>query len=288
MKETREPDLVEKIAKSLPLDIRAEFLNEMRYLRSLPENDELLRVLHVMMFLSHMTEQIPVRILSEREKMESVCNAVIDTAKRLETNGSEYYKQLHSRLIRLPEDVAKGINPKAIVELISDNLKRQFDLSTIPMVAGELHANAEEIKTATKQYTRATTDLNSFWCSAADKAYEAIRNINRSVSEAANTAKEATAAFTITFRKTYRRMLSIICGSALLVGIMTGMLIVDHFRPYKKTIFEITPELDFVLEELRLQRKGELTPMPYQRIEPVPRVLTPIPEQDRKAAGKRK
>ena len=288
MKETREPDLVEKIAKSLPLDIRAEFLNEMRYLRSLPENDELLRVLHVMMFLSHMTEQIPVRILTEREKMESACNAVIATAKRLETNGSEYYKQLHSRLIRLPEDVAKGISPTAIVELINDNLKQQFDLSTIPTVAGELNTNAEEIKIATKQYARATAELSSSWHTSADKAHEAIRNINHSVSKAADTAEKATAAFTITFRKTYRRMLSIICVSALLIGTMTGMLIVDHFRPYKKTIFEITPELDFVLEELRLQREGKLTPMPYQRIEPAPREFTPIPEQDRKAAAKRK
>ena len=42
MKETREPDRIEKIAKSLPLDIRAEFLNEMRYLHLL-KNGPLIR-----------------------------------------------------------------------------------------------------------------------------------------------------------------------------------------------------------------------------------------------------
>ena len=129
MKErTKEPDLIEKIAYFLPIEVRADFLNEMRYLRSLPENDEILRIIHVMQYLMLLMEQIPVRILTEREKLEIICNEVTSTAKRLEKVGSEYYQQLHKRLIQLPDDIASGINPKAIVELINDNLKKQFSI----------------------------------------------------------------------------------------------------------------------------------------------------------------
>ena len=142
IEKTKEPDLIEKIAKGLPLDIRAEFLNELRYMRSLPESDEMLRILRVMMFLTHLTEQVPMRVLNEREKLEIICSGIINTAQRLEKTGNEYYQLLNKRLIQLPCDIAAGISPKAIVELINENLKQQFKASTIPTVAEKLATNA--------------------------------------------------------------------------------------------------------------------------------------------------
>ena len=45
-----ENDLIDRIAESLPADVRADYYREMRHCRSLPENDEMLRILRAMQF----------------------------------------------------------------------------------------------------------------------------------------------------------------------------------------------------------------------------------------------
>ena len=279
----KEPDLIEKIAYGLPLEVRAEFLNEMRYLRSLPESDELLRIIRVMQFLTLLTEQVPKRVLTEREKLETACREIINTANKLEKTGSEYYQQLNKRLIQLPVDIATGISPKAIVERINDDLKKQFDLSTIPIVAGELHSNAVTIRTAAKEYTQASKELCGSWKIVAAEANESIEKIRNTVLGAAKTSEQAAINFSNTFRKTYYLALRILIGISLIAGIMIGILIFDYFRPYKKTIFEITPDLDWLIEERRMERlekHGEFYPMPYQKVEPpILRELTPAPKK---------
>ena len=278
MEKTKEQDLIEKIAYSLPLNIRAEFLNEMRYMRSLPENDEMLRILRVMMFLAFLTEQVPGQILKEREKMESACHEVTTTAKRLETIGGEYYKQLKQRLVQLPADIATCISPKAMVMSINNNLKKQFDMSTIPIVARELAANAGVIKTATNEYTQSTKELCDAWQSASDNAREAIGKIRSAISSAVETSEEATKTFTRTFRKTYHWMIGIITAAVLLAGTMIGILILDYFRPSMKTVYEIPYELLLLIESR--QRGREQTPTPNQEAKPAPqRELMPIPEE---------
>jgi len=249
MEKPREPDLIEKIAKGLPLEIRAEFLNEMRYFRSLPESDELLRILRAMMFLTLLTEQVPMRILTEREKLEPILNAVIATANRLEATGSEYHKRLDKRLTQLPLDIANGVNPQAIVELINRNLKKQFSMTTIPSVARELAANAMRIETAASEYTRATAELCDSWLSTSSKAQEAVKEINNAVSKAAKTAERATEAFSHDFRKNYHRVLRTICIIAVLTGIMIGILIFDYLRPRTRTVYEIPEEMERIIQQ---------------------------------------
>ena len=47
----QEPDTLDRIANALPPEVRADYYREMRHLRSLPENDEMLRILRAMQFL---------------------------------------------------------------------------------------------------------------------------------------------------------------------------------------------------------------------------------------------
>jgi len=150
MEKTKEPDLIDRIADALPPEVRTAYYREMRHCKSLPESDEMLRILRAMMFLTLLTEQVPNRVLTEREKFEAASHEIVAIAKRLITVGSEYYQKLDKQLTRLPDEIATGVNPVAIVERINGSLKRQFDLSTIPVVAKELAANAGSIKTATK------------------------------------------------------------------------------------------------------------------------------------------
>ena len=41
-------DLIDRIAKALPAEVRADYYRELMHCRSLPENDEMLRILSVM------------------------------------------------------------------------------------------------------------------------------------------------------------------------------------------------------------------------------------------------
>ena len=57
-----EKDLIDRIADSLPADVRADYYREMRHCRSLPENDEMLRILRAMQFLTLLIHQAPARL----------------------------------------------------------------------------------------------------------------------------------------------------------------------------------------------------------------------------------
>jgi uncharacterized phage infection (PIP) family protein YhgE len=244
----QEKDLIDQIADALPPEVQALYYREMRHLRSLPENDEMLRILRAIMFLTLLTEQVPARVLTEREKLERACTEIIGTAKRLEATGSEYYQELRQRLIQLPGDIATGISPKAIVELITGDLKKQFSLTTIPTVAKELAANADNIKTATKEYTRASVELNGSWRSTADSAHEAINKIKTSVSEAAKASQKAAVDFSNIFKETYRKALWVLIAMGLATEIIICLAVLD-FLPRAKTVYEIPPEVQSCIEQ---------------------------------------
>ena len=186
-------------------------------------------------------------------------------------------------MTQLPADIAAGINPKAIVENINDSLKKQFDISTIPLVAQELAAGARTIKAATSEYTRSTIEMSDKWRSASAKAHEAIDNIRTTVSNAVETSEKATKSFTRTFNKTYRWVIGIIAAGVLLTGIMIGILIFDYFRPRTKNIYEIPYELILLLESRHREREQTLAPQqetkPQQEAKPVPK-----PKQEAKPA----
>jgi len=187
-----EKDLIDRIAEALPLEVRVEYYREMRYLHSLPESDEVLRIIRVMQFLTLLAERVPSQIAVEREHFVRINGEIIPTAKNLEKNMKEYYQLLQKQLTQLPTDIAEGISPKAIVERINDNLKKQFDLSTIPTIAKELATGAANIKTTAKEYTRASEELCGSWKSAANEAHRAIKEINAAITAAAVKAQRAT------------------------------------------------------------------------------------------------
>ena len=223
-------DLVHRIGNALPVELQAGYYSEMLYLENLQETEELLRIIRAMQYLTLLTEQVPNRILNEREHFDRICGEIIPTAKSLEKAIKEYYQLLYKQLIQLPAEIATGISSKAIVERISDNLKKQFELSTIPVVAKELADNAANIKVSAKEFTRASEELCGSWRSASDKAHQAIEKIDASVSKAAKTAEEAAEALSNSFNRSYYGILFMFGFSILLAGIFIGVLIPDHIR----------------------------------------------------------
>ena len=63
MTTTPEPDLIDRIGAALPKEVRADYYREVAHCRSLPENDEMLRILRVMLILTLLMETVPNRMV---------------------------------------------------------------------------------------------------------------------------------------------------------------------------------------------------------------------------------
>ena len=67
-----EPHVIDRIANALPTELRADYYREMRHLRCLSENDQMLHILRIMQFSVVLMVQIPERMATERERLEQI------------------------------------------------------------------------------------------------------------------------------------------------------------------------------------------------------------------------
>jgi hypothetical protein len=218
-----EPDLIDRIAKALPADVRADYYRELRHCRSLPDNDEMLRILRAMQFLTLLTEQVPDRIGVQREKLDSRLRETTDTIQRVQEAAGAYHRKLDERLTALPSAIAAGISPGAIVEKIHENLRQQFIQSAIPQTAEALAAVAREMTRVAAQFGQTAKQLGGSYRGAAEDARRAVSDIESAVSLAAERAKRAADSLSWTFSQAYRWSIYTLCTIALLLGIGIGM-----------------------------------------------------------------
>src|SRR6188768_2254184 len=125
----QEPDLIDRIAQALPEGVRSDYYREMAHCRTLPENDEMLRILRAMQFLTVLIEQTPGRVATEREQLAEAMAHAISTIQATHEAGLAYQKQLEVRLAKLPEEIAKGISAEAIAAKLNESLRQQFQLT---------------------------------------------------------------------------------------------------------------------------------------------------------------
>ena len=77
MTSAKNRDLIDLIGDCLTEDEKAAYFREMMYCRSLPENDEMLRILRAMQFLTLLMEQVPGRVVIESERLEQLFTAAL-------------------------------------------------------------------------------------------------------------------------------------------------------------------------------------------------------------------
>jgi hypothetical protein len=189
----QESDLIDRIANALPVEVRADYYREMRHCRSLPENDEMLRILRAMGFLVLLMVQAPERMATERLRLEEAMADALRTLQEICESNDAHRAQLDQRLVQLPADIAEGINPEAIAATINESLRQQFVQSTIP------------------------------YQGAAEGARKAIANLESTSSHAVSSTRRAANEFVSVFREEYRWSVYTLTGLALLVGIGVGM-----------------------------------------------------------------
>lgn len=217
-------DLTDRIAKSLPDDIRADYWRELMHCRSLPENDEMLRILRILQILTFLMEQVPNRVVIEREKLEQLFAEALKILRVTHSDSVKYQKDLDERLIALPGKIVNGIKPEVIASSVNESLRQQFQRSTIPDTARALGAVADRMKQVTAEFGSTASTLGDSYRGAAEEARRAVQDMNSTVSLAAKTARQAAEQLYVNFKRAYWWSLCGLTGVALLLGFLFGIL----------------------------------------------------------------
>lgn len=228
-------DLIDRIGDMLPKEVQAAYYREVNHCRSLPENDEMLRILRVMQFLTLLMEQVPERVVTEREKLDKLFSDKIARLEKSFQNSKASLDQLDQRLQRLPGFIAAGISPEKVVAEINKKLQEAFYQSTIPDTAFKLGKVADRIKEAGGQFAAAADDLDSSYRGAVKKAGEAIKNMDQAIAGAADSAGRAIKQLLTGFHAQYWWSVFVLTTVALVLGIFAGALFMHQLdQPVQK------------------------------------------------------
>ncbi len=219
-----EPDLIDRIANWFPADVRADYYREMRHCRSLPANDEMLRILRAMQFLTLLMVQVPERVGTEREKLEQLFADGLRTLQNTIESSKAYQEQLDQRLEQLPENIATRISPEAIAREINESLRQQFVKSTIPETGRALVVVATEMKNASREFGNTAADLGHRYSGAVAQAVRAIQEIERTSSHAVTTTSHAAKELLDLFHQEYRWAICVVSTLTLVLGFGFGLM----------------------------------------------------------------
>jgi len=200
----------ERIGESLPPDLRAAYYRELVHCRSLPENDEMLRIIRVLQILTFLIHQAPERIVTERERFERFLTPAVDALEKTGQSNREYQAQLDQRLAHLPQEIADLIQPKVIADALNESLHQQFVQSTIPETARLLEIVAKENKRVSAEFANAASLLENAYNGSARQAERTIANIEQAATR---------------LSKEYRWAVLSTCGLTAAASFVLGMLV---------------------------------------------------------------
>jgi hypothetical protein len=217
--EQQEPDLIDRIANALPPEVRTDYYREMRHCRSLPENDEMLRILRAMQFSVLLIHQAPERMATQTEKLREIFSEVLEALRQIWQSSQAHQAQLDRRLAQLPPAIAEGIRPETIAAAINESLRQQFVQSTIPETAHALTVAGTQIRQSTAEFAQSARALSTAYNGAVEEARKAIAKLESTSSQAiADVAYRAAHAHHI-FERGNRWSLYVLLALALVTGI---------------------------------------------------------------------
>src|SRR5262249_3209753 len=177
-------DIVDRIAQDLPAEVRAAYYRELNHCRSLPENDEMLRILRAMQFLTLLMDQVPQRVVEQREQLERLLGTALERIQDAIESSAALHRQLAERLSQLPAEVARGLGPQEIAREVNESLRQQFVRSTIPETSHALAAVASQLKRVSGEFAQATNKLEDACDGAVRRAQDAVADLHSTASNA--------------------------------------------------------------------------------------------------------
>lgn len=210
-------DLIDRIANALPEELRADYYRELSHCRNLPENDEMLRILRAMQFLTVLIEQAPGQVAVEREQLAQVLACGIESIQATHQASMTYQKQLEARIAKLPEEITKGISAEAIAAKLSESLRQQFQQTGLPVVVDAIGVQAATLRHASKDLSAA---LNEFAHGAVPRINEVLRWMKSDLQNAGDHIREQMNGL----GKELYRTIAILCFGAMVIGLLAGIL----------------------------------------------------------------
>ena len=212
-------DLIDRIANFVPAEVRAAFYRELRHCRSLPQNDEMLRIIRAMQFLVLIMVKLPEQMAMERERLEQIVSRSEKLLNDVHEFVGEATRQIDQRLAQVSADIAKALNPQAVAAQINENLRQQFIKTTIPETADALAVNAAQIKKATNEFVSAADTISNAYDGAAVEARRAIHDLESTSSQAITGNKRQAEELMAVVRQDYRWLLFALPALCILIGI---------------------------------------------------------------------
>lgn len=231
-------ELIDRISKVLPRDVAADYYREMMYCNSLPENDEMLRILRILQILTALMEGIPSGVAMEREALERLFRGTAADLKTVLSSSESYQKQLDQKLLRLPAEITEGIKSKDIAKTINESLQQQFDASTVPQAAAALTAVVEQIKKVHSEFSSTAGKIGDAYWGSAEQARGAIEKMRATIEGSVEAARSASEGLTVKFKSAYWSVWISALVAALFLGFVIGASYVRQFDPPKHEIIE--------------------------------------------------
>jgi hypothetical protein len=212
-------DTIDRIANFLPVEARAGFYRELRHCRSLPQNDEMLRIIRAMQYLVLIMVKLPEQMAVERERFDQIVSRSERLLDDVHQFVDEATRQIDQRLAQVSADIAKALNPPAVAAEINESLRQQFIKTTIPETADALAVNAAQIKKATSEFVFASQTIGDAYDGAAVEARRVIRELESTSSQAITGNKRQAEELMAVVRQDYRWLLFALPALCLLIGI---------------------------------------------------------------------
>jgi len=218
----QEPDTLDRIADALPPEVRADYYREMRHLRSLPENDEMLRILRAMQFLGVLIFDAPLRTAAENEKLKEIFAEAFAALREVLESVKTQQAQIDQRLAELPQSVAAGIKPAAIAAAVNESLRQLFLQSTIPETASALAVTSAQMKKDNVELMQTARELGDIHRGIVGETRQAAASLK---SESSELRKEAASS-----KHVFDRGKRVLFSAVLLFGLSTGLVLEYWFQ----------------------------------------------------------
>ena len=215
--DSQQPDTLDRIANALPAEVRADYYREMRHLRSLPENDEMLRILRAMQFLGVLISDAPLKTAAENEKLQGILNGAFETLEEVLQSVKAQRAQLDQRLTQLPQAVAAGIKAETIAASINESLRQEFLKSTIPETASSLAITSADMKKTNAALIQTARELSDIHRGIGRDTGQAIASLQ---SETAALRKESASSSYV-----FGRGKRVLFSGILIAGLSAGLLL---------------------------------------------------------------
>ena len=212
-------DTIDRIANFLPVEARAGFYRELRHCRSLPQNDEMLRIIRAMQYLVLIMVKLPEKMALERERCEQIVSRSEGLLNDVREFVAEATERIDERLVQVSADIAKALNPPAVAAEINESLRQQFVKTTIPETADALAVNAAQIKKATSEFVSTAHTLGGAYDGAVVEALRVIQELESTSSQAISGNKRQADELMAVVRQDYRWLLFALPALCILIGI---------------------------------------------------------------------